>query len=252
MKVLALVQARVGSSRLPKKVLRKIAGKPMIVFLLERLTHSKLINDIVLATSDCQSDNELIALAKKENLKYFRGSEDDVLDRAYHAAKINGGELIVRVTGDSPLIDPIWVDRLIQFYLDNSNRSDYAAFGKSFPEGQNAEVFSFKLLEKAWLEARLPSEREHFTSYIWTHPDKFRIFRMDAEKDSSAYRWTVDESRDLKLVRKVVRALYAKNPCFTMEEILRYVSENPDVMRLNQKIVRDEGYLLSLDKDKRK
>lgn len=249
MNVLAIVQARMGSTRLPGKVLRLINGKPLLILLLERLKHSKVINRIVVATSISKEDRSIINIAKSHGFATFAGSENDVLDRAYQAAKQEGGRTLVRITGDSPLIDPFKVDGLIEFFLENRKRYDYVAFGKSFPEGQNAEVFSFKLLEAACKEAKAPSEREHFTAFIWGQPQRFRCFRMESERDHSRYRWTVDEPEDLTLVRRITKSLYQTGKCFTMEEIILLLEKNPRLQKLNSGIKRDEGYLLSLARE---
>lgn len=246
MKILALLQARLKSRRLPGKVLRVVDGKPLLGHLVSRLKCSRLIDEIVIATSSNPEDKKILRFAKASHVKVFAGSENDVLDRAYQAVKQVGGDIIVRITGDSPLLDPWWLDRLIRFYLKNRKNLDWVAFSKSFPEGQNAEVFSFEILETAWKEAELPSEREHFTSFIWKQPSRFRIHRIEAKKDYSKYRWTVDEPSDLKLVRAVL-----KKKLFRMEQIAAFLDKNLQIKSLNASIIRDQGYALSIGEDPR-
>jgi spore coat polysaccharide biosynthesis protein SpsF (cytidylyltransferase family) len=203
------------------------------------------------ATSVNKEDQRIIKLTESLGCSAFAGSEEDVLDRAYQVARRENSQVLIRITADCPLVDPFKLDALIKFFLDSSNRYDYAAFGKSFPEGQNAEIFTYESLETAWKEAKLPSQREHFTSFIWGQPDRFRIFKMEAEEDYSRFRWTVDEREDFQLVREILGALYRPGRCFLMEDIIEFLTANPKLVRLNSKVRRNQGYEDSLRRDRK-
>ena len=245
--VLAIVQARCSSSRLPQKVLHPILGKPMIVHELERLKRSRCIDTIVLATSTDASDDAL-AECVTDVVDVYRGSLDDVLDRYYQCAKRYQSEHIVRITGDCPVIDWYIVDGTIQQHLSEGN--DYTSLTEHFPDGLDTEVFRFSALERAWKETQLPSEREHVTVYLRNHPEFFRIGKRDYPEDLSSMRWTVDEPRDMEFIQKVFAELYPQKPDFSMQDMLQLLAECPEMKRINQGIQRNEGLQKSLVADK--
>ncbi len=248
--LVALLQARTGSTRLPGKVLLPILGRPMIERQIERLRRSRRIERLLIATSTQAEDDALAALCGRIGVPCFRGSLDDVLDRFYQAAKAHGARHILRLTGDCPLADPLEIDRLIDFYLEG--RFDYASncLEPSFPDGLDAEIFSFETLERAWREARLASEREHVTLYIITHGEKFRLGSLRAERDLSHLRWTVDEPEDYEFVRRVYEALYPRNPAFDTKELLQLLEAEPALAGINSRFKRNEGLERSLRKDR--
>ena len=245
--VLAILQARCSSHRLPNKVLKPLLGRAMVLREMERLTHSRYIDRLVFATSTDVSDDPLCALAKETGVNIYRGSLDDVLDRYYACAKEYGAEHIVRVTGDCPLIDWRVSDDVIARHLTEKN--DYTRTTERFPDGLDTEIMTFDALEQAHREARLTSEREHVTLYFRNNPERCRIGSVDCAEDYGDFRWTVDEPCDFPFVEAVYEELYAKNKDFSMQDILSLLKEQPDLRTLNQGIVRNEGLLKSLAED---
>ncbi len=248
--VTAIVQARLGSTRLPGKVLLDIEGKPLLWHVIDRLKKASLVDKIIIATGKSDANKPIIELAAGMDTPCFCGSEDDVLDRYYRAAAIFGGEAIVRVTGDCPLIDPRIVDLVVGRYLEGG--CDYAAntLNPTYPDGLDVEVFSFAALEKAWQEARWSSEREHVTPYIRNHPEIFRLAGVEHAIDLSCLRFSVDRPEDLKLVREIFRYLYGGGRIFYMEEILRLLEKYPEMVEINRCVINNEGYKKSLMEDR--
>lgn len=251
--VAAIIQARFNATRLPGKVLKKLLDKTLLEQMIERLKRAKTLDKIIVATTDNLEDGKVADLAKKLGLDFFRGSENDVLDRYYQAAKKFGvDDVVVRLTGDCPLIDPELVDKVVDFYKKNKEEFDYASnvHPPTFPDGMDVEVFSFKAMEKAWHFARLPSEREHLTAYIVNHPEIFRIGNWRAEEDFSGLRLTVDNEEDFLLVEKIYQLLYQDNKFFTLNDILKLSESQPSIFLINQHMQRNEGYLKSLEYEK--
>lgn len=248
--MLAIVQARMSSTRLAGKVLRSIGGEPLLALMLKRLKRCRTLDRLIVAIPEKPADIPIRKYLKRAQIACFCGDENDVLDRFYQAARKNPPEHIIRFTADSPLIDPRWVDRLVSFYLSGRGRFDYATFGLSFPEGQNAEIFSWESLQTAWARAKLPSEREHVTAYIWKRPKMFSLYRMELPERYDHMRWTVDEPEDLRLVRILIRRLGTRGARPTMEEIIRFLSDHPALAALNGRIQRNEGYAISRKRDK--
>jgi spore coat polysaccharide biosynthesis protein SpsF (cytidylyltransferase family) len=250
--VLAVIQARMGSTRLPGKMLLPIVSKKgALELMLERVERAETIHKIVVATPISPNDNGLVELCKRLGCEYFRGDETDVLDRYYKAALAFGSpEVIVRLTGDCPLHDPVIIDKVVNCFLNS--KADYVSNvdPPTYPDGLDTEVFSFSALEKAWKEARLKSEREHVTSYMRKHADAFKIINVECEKDLSGQRWTLDEKKDYELIEHIYKSLYVKNPAFGMEEILGFLAEHPELEAVNRHISRNEGYQKSLKEDK--
>jgi len=248
---LAILQARVSSTRLPGKVLRPLLGRPMLACQIERLTHSHRIGKLLVATSVEPDDNQIEQLCNSIGVPCFRGSLSDVLDRFYQAAKPHHPGLIVRLTGDCPLTDPELIDQGIDFigqhnfdYVSNVNP-------RTYPIGLDMEVFTFASLDRAWREAVLPSEREHVTPYIRNHPDLFSIGNLAGQADLSFHRWTVDEPADFEFVTKIYELLYPVKPAFTTADILKLLAAHPDLTSINYHIAHGAGYLKSLREDDR-
>lgn len=236
-----------GSTRLPRKVLLPLGGKTVLEQTIDHVKNAKNISDVIVATSDQSDDDAIYNLCKKIGVECFRGSLDDVLDRYYRTAKKYGAEHICRVTSDCPLIDSSIIDRVAEVYL--SGKYDYVSSGRietTFPDGMDTEIFSFEMLEKAWKEAKLPSEREHVTPYIWEHPEKFKVYHLQNEKDLSYIRLTIDKPADYELFKIIFEKV--KNP--TLENILSFFKENPEMLKINSGIIRNEGYIKSLEEDK--
>ncbi|MBW3000354.1 glycosyltransferase family protein [Candidatus Woesearchaeota archaeon] len=245
--ILAIVQARMSSRRLPGKILKEIKGKPLIFYVLNQVKKSKLVDNIVLASTNKEKDALLLETVKREGFETFAGSEDDVLDRYYRAAKKFRGDTIVRVTGDCPLIDPEIIDKVIQGFI--SSDCDYASniHPPSFPDGLDVEVFSFNALKKAWEEAKLKSEREHVTPYIWKNKDKFKIVNFVNEKNLNKLRWTVDEEEDFILITKIIEKLEGSE--INMNNVLDIFKRYPELNDINKKYKRNVGYARSLKGD---
>lgn len=247
--ILAILQARVSSTRLPGKVLKPILGRPMLEMHLERLARSTKIDKLVVATSDRSDDAPIAELCDKLGVACFRGRLSDVLDRYYRAAQAYHPEIVVRLTGDCPLADPAAIDAGIDYF--QKNNFDYVSncVERTFPIGLDFEVFGYACLESAWREAILPSEREHVTPFIKNHPERFAIGHFSGPVDLSHHRWTVDEPEDFAFVTAVYKALYDHNPRFTTDDILALLEKNPDLMRINYHIEHGEGYRKSLRED---
>ena len=207
MKVVAIIQARMGSTRLPNKVMMEINHVPMIELLINRLSNSKYINQIVLATSDNENNIPLIDHVKNLGYKVFIGNENDVLDRYYHAAKLFEASVIVRITGDCPLIDSSLVDEVIGGFIKSN--ADYASNREppTYPDGLDVEVVSIKTLEEAHKKAKEDFQREHVTPYI-INSDIYKKFYSKNSEDLSAERWTVDESEDFIVVQNICDFFY--------------------------------------------
>ena len=252
MKILAIIQARTSSSRLPNKILKPILEKPMLIHQIERVQLSKMINHLVVATSKDASDDQLVDLLKSSGIEHYRGSLKDVLDRFFQTASIYNPEHIVRLTGDCPVIDFEIIDKVIELHLDKNfdYTSNAPGLGVTFPDGLDVEVIRFDILKEVWEKSRLPSEREHVTPYITRHPELFFVGHYASNHNLSKYRWTVDEPEDFVLVEKIYQALYPLNKAFKMEDILQLMNNNPEMKLINHKIGRNEGMKKSLIEDK--
>jgi glutamate-1-semialdehyde aminotransferase/spore coat polysaccharide biosynthesis protein SpsF (cytidylyltransferase family) len=243
--VVAIVQARMGSSRLPGKVLADVAGEAMLGRVVRRLQRSRNVNRIVVATTDTDVDDAVEQFCKHRGWAFFRGSEADVLDRYYRTAKAFHADAIVRVTADCPLIDPEVVDRVVATYL--AGDCDYASntLVCTYPDGLDTEVFSSIALEVAWYEARRKTDREHVTPYLRSS-GRFRLRNVECELGRSLrqLRWTVDEPGDLEFVRAIYARLGAKSD-FTWREVLSLLDLDPSLAELNAELVRNAGYYRS-------
>jgi len=248
--IVAILQARVGSARLPGKVLADLAGQPMLLRQAERIAASHRIDRLVVATSTSPQDDPLAILCAKAGIACHRGALDDVLDRVHAAAKAQAADWVVRLTGDCPLIDPAVIDLVIETATNSG--ADYVtnAVEPTWPDGLDVEVARIEALDAAWREATLPSEREHVMPFIRNRPDRFRIVHVRQDEDLSDLRWTVDEPEDLEFVRAVYARLYPANPAFTTRDILDLLERDPSLSLVNASFARNEGYAKSLEKDK--
>jgi spore coat polysaccharide biosynthesis protein SpsF len=247
MNVLAILQARASSSRLPSKVLKPILGRPMLAHQLDRVRRARSLDALIVATSTDSSDDPIEQLCATEGVSCFRGSLDDVLDRYYQAALPHRPSTIVRLTGDCPLADPDLIDRVVEFF--HSDRFDIAGADQTHPDGLDVEVFRFDVLEHAWRHATRPSDREHVSRFILDQPDRFRIGPYSSPVDLSHMRWTVDEPQDFELVTRIYEALHPRKPAFTTEDILELLAAQPELLELNRGIGRNEGLARSLAAD---
>lgn len=242
MKIVAVVQARMGSTRFPNKVLTPIMGIPMIGLLLQRLAQSRKIDVIALATSDAPINDPLALYVRELGYVVYRGSEEDVLDRYYHAARETGADVVIRITGDCPLIDPAVVDAVIDTY--ESSGVDYASnvSPPTFPDGLDTEVFSFSSLESAWSMARTRFEREHVTPFM-RQSKQFTSANYSSSIDESLERWTVDEPEDFAVVQKVFEYFHPRLD-FSWHEVLGLRAHHPEWFLPNKHLARNEGAAL--------
>ncbi len=248
MKTVVIVQARMSSSRLPGKVLVDVAGRPMLEHVVCRAQAAGVGENVVVATSDDPSDDPVAAFCAANGISVERGSREDVLDRYHRAAANQDADAVVRLTADCPLIDPQVIEGVCRKF--DPERYDYVSntLDRTYPDGLDTEVFTFAALERARNEARLASEREHVTPYIWKHPERFRLGQVRQQADHSEERWTVDQAEDLEFVRGVYDALGILE--FGQEEILELLWDRPEMRRINQGIDGNEGYLKSLEQDR--
>lgn len=246
MRVVCVVQARMGATRLPGKPLKKILGRPILSYLVERLRRATSIDEIVIATTTEKQDDEIALWCQKEEISCYRGSEHDVLHRYVEAARPHHADVVVRVTGDCPLIDPAVVDTVVNFFLQNAPKYDYVAntVQRSYPRGLDVEVFSMKALEKIEKIAKRAEEREHVTLYFYEHPEEFSIGSVVRSGEFSTDRWTVDTPEDLHLITKIIEMLYPVKSDFQMQDIFELLEAHPELRKINahisQKPVREK------------
>jgi len=250
-RIIAIVQARMSSTRLPGKVLKILSGRPVIEQVFNQLSFSEKINDIVLATSIDKIDDELEKWAKDNDKSCFRGDLENVLKRFYEASIKFNADVIVRITADCPLIDPEVVDKVIDEYT--FGKYDYCSNTNppTFPDGLDAEVFSFKSLEAAYNKANLQSEIEHVTPYIRNHPEIFKLGNLSSKQNYEHYRWTLDNPEDYKFLSIVYEKLYIRNSYIKFVDVLNLLNDNKELLNINSNIIRNEGYIKSLNEDKK-
>ena len=238
-KVLAIVQARTASARFPGKVLADIEGEPMLVREVERAMRAEWVHELVVATTRKSEDDRIAELCRERGIAYYRGSSLDVLDRCYQAAKLHQAEIIVRLTGDCPLIDPGLIDQTISAFMAADPPVDFAAnrlpHEKTFPVGTDTEVCTFPALKQTWVEATKPHHREHVMPYLYEMPGRFRTLIIRSDRDYSRYRWTVDTEQDLELVRQVF-AHFGGRSDFTWTDVLDLFEAQPQLLAINADI----------------
>jgi spore coat polysaccharide biosynthesis protein SpsF (cytidylyltransferase family) len=248
MTTVAIIQVRMTSSRLPGKVLAMVAGQPLLYHVVRRARRARTLDMVVVATTDGPADDGVARLCEDSSVPYFRGSEDDVLDRYYQAANAFKADVIVRLTADCPLLDPAVIDKVVREFQSGSYDYVSNTIIPTYPDGLDTEVFLHSTLKRAWQEARLKSEREHVTPYIWKQPALFRLLNVENEPDLSALRWTVDEPQDLEFVRRVYSCM-GSVPDFGMQEVLDLLHSHPELKDVNAGFERNEGYQESLRED---
>jgi spore coat polysaccharide biosynthesis protein SpsF len=241
LKVVAIVQARVGSTRLPGKVLKDIEGATMLARVVQRLSRSRLINEVLIATTDRAADDAIVEECRRCAVQVFRGDEDDVLDRYFRASQLARAEVVVRITSDCPLIDPGVTDKTIAAFLNPQGQAmpDYASnvVVRTYPRGLDTEVMTAQALERCWRAANQPYERTHVTPYIYEHPGEFKILSVTGEADFSRHRWTVDTPEDLEFVRAIY-ARFKSRDDFREADILALLEHEPELMELNRAIMQ--------------
>lgn len=236
--IAVIVQARMGSTRLPGKVLREIAGRPMLSYQIERLRRVRRADRIVIAIPDDASNQPLERFCAAERVSCVRGPEQDVLARYALAARDCGASVVVRVTSDCPLLDPSLVDLAIDALMDADPRPDYVSnmLKPTWPYGMAVEAFTRAALDAADGEARDSAEREHVTPFIYWRADRFRLHSLTRQPDLSGVRLTVDTPEDFDLVSRVLAELYPAKPQFNMDDVLALLDAHPDWSAINQHI----------------
>lgn len=237
-KIVATIEARMTSTRLPGKVLFEIGGKPALEFMIDRIKQSRLVDDIVVATTVNNSDQPIIGLCNKIACKYFRGSEEDVLLRVLDAAKSVNADIIVELTGDCPFIDPEIIDKVIELYF--SGDYDYASnvVERSFPDGFDTQVFSVQSLEKVSRLTDDPIDRVHVSCYFYNHPQKFKLANLIADQDSTwpDLRLTIDEPADYQLLKLIDEKLQDSKGMFSANEVISLLKQEPDLIEINKHV----------------
>lgn len=247
MNVIAIIQARMSSTRLPGKILKDLVpGTSALEYMLKRISPSKELQKIIVATTENLSDVAIAAKMKAIGQEYFVGSENDVLDRYYKAAlraDAKEKDIIVRLTSDCPLHDPAVIDHVVQFFKKGSyDYAENAIEPYTYPDGMDVEVFTFTALEKAWKEATKPSHREHVTFYFWTNPDIFKLGHyVNPKKGQADYRLTLDYPSDYELISKVAQH-FGPRMDFTMDEILSFLDAHPEIKALNKDVMRNAAH----------
>lgn len=238
MKIVAIIQARMGSTRLPGKVMMKLCGKTVLEHVITRVKQAKEIDDIIIATTVQEDDNCIVEETRKLGVKFFRGSEEDVLSRYYYAAKENDADVVVRITSDCPLIDPKIVDEIIRFYKKNEydlvTNAGADLYQRTYPRGLDTEVFSFEKLENAYIEANKAYQREHVTPFIYENSNNTFYYKNDI--DYSKYRWTLDTEEDFELINRIYEELYNGGHDFYFEEILALFKRQVNLFNINKNI----------------
>ncbi|KZL94091.1 cytidylyltransferase domain-containing protein [Clostridium magnum] len=248
--IYAIIQARLGSSRLPGKVMMEIQGKPVLGHVYNRISYSKLIDKIIVATSDLDEDRKIIDFCKLNNIDFFAHSENDVLTRYYETAKNKGispGDHVVRITADCPLHDANVVDKVIKVFLDGDYDYVSNTFEYTYPDGLDVEIFSFNVLEEAWKNARLASEREHVTPYMKKN-DKYKKTNVISDKKYPIYRLTLDYKEDYELIKNIYEGI--GKAYFSLDETIKFLEKHIDYTRINENYDINEGYRKSLKEDR--
>jgi spore coat polysaccharide biosynthesis protein SpsF len=240
MRIIAVTQARMGSTRLPAKIMRPLLGEPMLVHHLRRLGLAKRIDGLVVATTDDPGSAPIVDLCDRLGIPCFRGSETDVLARFHGAAEMMGADLVVRVTSDCPLLDPVLVDAAIERV--QSGGADYASVDiASYPRGCDAEAFTRRALDEAFAEARAPGEREHVTPFIYRRPARYRLGSVGGG-EGAEYRFCVDEAADFQLVEKLAAALAARGEDWGWQDCVALLRAHPDWAALNRGVAQKSSH----------
>ena len=238
--VITVVQARVGSTRLPGKAMLPLCEKPLLLRMVERVRAAKLVGTVVVATTTHEDDNSIVELCEKNNIEVYRGSRFDLLDRHYQVASKYRATEVVKIPSDCPLIDPTVIDKVIQYYFTHHKKLDYVSnlHPATYPDGNDVEIMSLATLEQAWENAIAPMELEHTTPYIWERSHQFTIGNMPWETGldySMSHRWTIDYKEDYEFIKQVYDQLYPANPNFSLQDILNLLDKHPEMMEINSK-----------------
>lgn len=243
--ICAIIQARMGSTRLPGKILKKVNGMTLLEYQVHRIKKAQLLNRIIIATTNLNRDNKIEKLCAKRKIECFRGSQNNVLDRYYQCAKMVKADIIVRLTADCPLVDPEIIDKTIKLFLQK--KPDYCSNtippeSSRYPDGSDVEVFSMKALRKAWKEVKNVSDEEHVTFYLWKNNRKFTTIQLKNTSDWSPYRFTIDYPEDFAVVKFIIEELISRNSFGHLPEIIDILRDNPQIKNLNREHYSGEGW----------
>lgn len=246
-KIVIICQARTGSSRLPGKVLLPLAGEPLLMRFLERVSMSKHARNLVVATTTNAQDDEIEVLCRRGGYCVFRGHETDLLDRHFRAAQQMEADVVVKIPSDCPLIDPEVIDIVIDAFLERYPHVDYASnlHPGTWPDGNDVEVMTFLALQRAWASASQLHEREHTTPWLWEHNPyvhRLNVERVDGQRLETRHRWTIDHPEDYLLIRAVYNGLYHSNPHFRCEDVMTFLRQHPEIDLLNEHLRGQNWY----------
>jgi spore coat polysaccharide biosynthesis protein SpsF (cytidylyltransferase family) len=248
---IAIIQARLASTRLPRKVLLPLGADTVLNWVIRRVRAASLLDDVWVVTSVSPEDKAIVRACAEQGANVFLGSQHDVLDRYYQLARhLPKPCNVVRITADCPLIDALVIDDVVRTHVSEQNDYTSNTLTPTYPDGEDVEVFTFDALQAAWKDAALLSEREHVTPFIKNHPSVFKLGNVANDVDLSGKRWTIDEEADYIFLKKIFEDLGARSGEFGMREVLSYLARNPQHEEVNSRIIRNEGYLASLRKDK--
>ena len=237
-KIVTVIQARTGSTRLPGKVTKEILGKSLVVRMVERVQASALKGCVVVATTRDAEDDLIESVCNDNRILCYRGSTNDLLDRHYQAGKWQEADAVVKIPSDCPLIDPQVIDKVLLYYLDHDFEFVSNLHPATYPDGNDVEVMNFNTLETAWKEATRDFEREHTTPYIWEHPEKFKIGNVVWENGldySMSHRFTIDYAEDFMFIKAIYESLYPAKPDFNLQDILNLLNSRPDIAAINER-----------------
>lgn len=250
--ILVVIQARRNSSRLPDKILIPLSGKPLLIRMVERVQASKTNKHIVVATTTDEEDDKVEELCVQNKINVFRGHPTDLLDRHFKAGLEFEANVVVKIPSDCPLICPNVIDQVLEFYFNNSDKYDFVSnlHPATFPDGNDVEVVSMKILETAWKEADKNFEREHTTPFIWERPDRFRIGNVEWDTGldfSMSHRLTIDYKEDYDFIKRIYDELYSDNKTFTLCDIMMLLDQKPDIKKINEMYAGVNWYRNHLD-----
>lgn len=242
--IVCIIQARTGSSRLPNKIFLDLGGKKVLGRVIERVKDSRLVNKIVVASPDKKEDDVIEEYVKKNypEVGVYRGSENDVLNRYYQAARKFEADVVIRITSDCPLMDASVIDKVIQSFFDQD--VDYASnvlAERNYPRGLDVEIFSFKVLERIWQEAKDDDDREHVTLYLRKHPEIFYTYSVLNEKNYSKYRLTLDQEEDYKIISLIYKKLLPQKENFGLLDIINLLKKEPELVEINKNVEQKHG-----------
>ena len=250
-RVVAIIQARSASTRLPGNVLMNLCDKSILQHVIDRVAKSQTVDEVIVATTMNHQDLPIVLHCGSKGVRVYAGSENNVLDRYYQTARHADADHIIRITSDCPMIDPKEIDRVVKEHLSGDFDYTSNSIDETCADGQDVEIFSIDALERSWKEAEMMSELEHVTQYIKKHPEIFTINNAAPKLNLSAKRWTVDNPEDFAFATEVFERLYPKDNYFGIDQILQLLNDSPELEKINGQLERNEGLKKSLREDKK-